>query len=120
MFKLPMKVLAFYPPIRGMDASTFNTFRIGLKPSRTFKRGETVLLVDNKEGIAFGRAKVIGIHTGQLACLAREYGHQNHNQLHDPLNAHYAIVVALTKRYGPHKVNATRKFTVIELRRLKT
>lgn len=116
--RFPIPVLEFYPPMKGLDGR-FNTFRLGLASSRRMKKGDYVLLIDKRTSAAFAKAKVTGVHTGTLREMASLYAAQNHNQRDDPEHASENIVIALTKRYGPQMVNPDKKFTVIELWRLK-
>lgn len=112
----PTYVLDFYPPMKGLEGE-FNTFRLGKKWATRLKKGSKVLLVDSKENILIGKAKVIEVHLGTLEDMLLKHAHNNHNWCHlkagDAIDALYA---SLKKRYGPHIATVTKPTSVIYLK----
>lgn len=110
-----MYVINFSPPMSGLFDS-FNTFRLGVRYSKLLKVGDRVLLINAKSLEVIGEAIVNGVIVGQLGVLAGLYAHENHNQRDsDSEGAKTRLIANMTKRYGPHLVNETKKVTVIQL-----
>lgn len=111
-------ILEFSPPMTGFE-TFFNTFRLGIAWSKRLAPGMKVLLVDKKNHTAFGIAEVINIKTGKLGELAPIHAYMNHNQLHTSrAEAPRRLIEGSIKRYGPHKCNENKLFTVIYLKRI--
>lgn len=100
----------------GLEGS-FNTFRLGLRYSKTLKPGDKVLLIDKSKMLCFGRATVKKVTVGILRDMANLYAHDNHNQKDTaPEEAPDRLVENMIKRYGPHICNENKKVTVIYLK----
>lgn len=113
---MQVHVIDFSPPATGFE-TFFNTFRLGIAWARRLQPGERVLLMDNKQHIVFGAAEVISVKIGPLGEMAAVHAAYNHNQLGKP-DAAANLIAASIKRYGPHKVNVDKKYSVIYLRRI--
>lgn len=111
-----LHVIDFSPPMEGFE-SFFNTFRLGTAWSKRVQVGERVLLMDNKLHTVFGIAEVVSIKVGPLGAMAAMHAAFNHNQLGkaDPARR---LIEGTIKRYGPHRTNVDKKYTVIYLRRI--
>jgi hypothetical protein len=115
-----MYVIEFEPPVDNV-VGNFNTFRIGLKWSKTLKPYEHVLLMDTKKKFVFGKAVVMEIMTGKLNEMAKLYAHQNHNQKHvlPPESPADRLIANMQKRYGPHIATLEKQTTVLFLHRFQ-
>lgn len=111
-----LHVIDFSPPAVGFDGF-FNTFRLGVAWAKRVSVGERVLLMDNKQHLAFGLAEVISIKTGPLGEMAATHAVFNHNYLGSE-DAAASLIAGTIKRYGPHRTNVDKKYTVIYLRRI--
>lgn len=111
-----LHVIDFSPPMEGFE-SFFNTFRLGTAWSKRVQVGERVLLMDNKLHTVFGAAEVAAIHVGKLGEMAAQHAALNHNQLGKE-DAAGRLIEGTIRRYGPHRTNVDKKYTVIYLRRV--
>lgn len=113
---MQVRVIDFSPPATGFD-TFFNTFRLGIAWAKRVSPGERVLLMDNKQHIVFGLAEVVAVKVGRLGEMAAIHAGFNHNQLGN-INAAADLIAGTIKRYGPHRTNVEKKYTVIYLRRV--
>lgn len=104
--------------MQGFDG-TWNTFRLGKKLGNSLLPGQKVLLMNNKESVIFGVARVSRVIVGRLGELVPEHARHNHNQKANPEGAEERIVAALKKHYGPMLVSETRWCSVIYLERVE-
>lgn len=113
------KIIEFAPPLLGMEL-VFNTFRIGGKLAKELKPGDTVILADSKNKIAFGQARVESIDFGELWEMCMQHASRNHLEqgFDDKTNSPARIYGVLQKFYGPQIVNPNKKSTVVYLRRI--
>jgi hypothetical protein len=113
---MELHVIDFSPPMSGFE-SFFNTFRLGIAWAKRVQVGELVLLMDNKAHTIFGCAEVISVKVGKLGEMAALHAAFNHNQL-GAENPAAKLIEGTIKRYGPHRVNVDKKYTVIYMRRV--
>ncbi|MEJ7806016.1 MAG: hypothetical protein WKG03_08885 [Telluria sp.] len=112
-------VIGFIPPVAGVDKE-FNTFRLGLKLSKTLQVGSKVFLMDEKAKIVFGSAEVTDIVSGELGELCLLHAATNHRELaNDPIGAPERLYKYIEKLFGPHIVNPKKNTTVVFMRRLE-
>ncbi len=116
---MEVRVIGFAPPIVGVEKS-FNTFRIGSFYTKNLKEGEEVLLLNEKEKMIFGRARVSKIDDGKLRELCLIHAHMNHSHLHvDPSQAPAMLFKKLQRLYGPHIAEPNKRATVVYLERIE-
>lgn len=109
------RVIGFIPPVIGVEEG-FNTFRLGGFYSKHLSPGEEVFLLNEKEKIVFGRARVESVETGKLGELCLIHGHKNHTELaNDQDSAPARLFATLQKIYGPHIATPQKKACVIYL-----
>lgn len=112
-------VVGFIAPIIGVDGE-FNTFRLGTFYSKRLSPGDEVLLLNEKERMVFGKARVESVETGPLGEMCLIHAHKNHTELgNDPNTAPERLNDTLRKIYGPHIAQVTKKTTVLYLKRLE-
>ncbi len=111
-------VIGFAPPMQGFEGE-WNTFRLGKKLGNQLVPGQEVFLMDNKESVIFGAARVSRVIVGRLGEMAQLHARHNHNQKANPEGAEERIVVALKKRYGPQMVDENRWVSVIYLEKIE-
>ena len=116
---MQVQLIGFRPPIVGLE-NEFNTIRLGQTLAKRLKAGELVLLMCEKDKIAFGRATVVDIVTGELKQLCLLHGRFNHTELgrDDPEHSPDRLFAFIQKIYGPHIATEHKKSCVIYLRRL--
>ena len=115
---MEIRVIGFIPPIIGTE-DEFNTFRIGEKLAKTLKVGEEVFLMDEKEKLVFGKARVEAIEVGKLGEMCLIHAHKNHTELaKDPNTASERLFKTIQRIYGPHIAEPHKKTTVLYLKRL--
>lgn len=113
------RVIGFIPPIVGLEGQ-FNTFRVGGFYQKNLSPGETVLLLNEKEKMVFGRAVVESIDYGPLGEMLLIHAHKNHTEIgNDPTDAPQRLMETIRKIYGPHIATLTKKTTVIYCKRLE-
>jgi hypothetical protein len=113
------RVIDFIPPIVGTEGQ-FNTFRIGGFYAKHLQQGEEVFLMDSKAREVFGKAVVERVEVGRLAELCAEHAAMNHTEIDAPDGKHAERLMALLQKInGPHIATATKKATVVYLRRLE-
>lgn len=111
--------IGFVPPVIGTEGE-FNTFRLGTFYSKHLSPGDEVYLLNEKEKIIFGRAKVLSVELGKLGEMCLVHGHKNHTELqNDTIDAPKRLFALLQKLYGPHIATVEKKATVIYLKRLE-
>lgn len=116
---MEMRVIGFIPPVVGVE-DEFNTFRLGGFYTKHLSPGDEVLLLNEKEKMVFGRARVEKIDTGGLGEMCLLHAHKNHTELaNDPTDAPGRLHETLRKIYGPHIATLTKKTTVVFLKRLE-
>lgn len=114
-----LPIISFLPPVTGV-AAEFNTFRLGLKLAKVLAPGDMVLLVNRKDEVAFGSARVIAIHTGELWPLCVAHAARNHRELGAPAEgAPERLFAYLQRLFGPQIAVHNKKTTVLYLRRIK-
>ena len=106
--------------MEGID-DIFNTIRVGKTWMKRIAPGDTVLLMDKKRSVIFGKARVQSILSGKLNAIEEDHARYNHNQKN---NADIAIAPArlrinLRKRYGPQIIHDNKIVTVIYMKRLE-
>ena len=112
-----MRVIGFIPPIIGLE-NRFNTFRLGTALSKRLCPGEEVILLNEREKIAFGKAIIEKVDVGRLDEMCALHAKNNHLELGQSSEESAARLYAvLQKIYGPHIVTPTKKATVIYCRR---
>lgn len=112
-------VIGFIPPVIGVE-SEFNTFRLGGFYSKRLSPGDEVFLLNEKEKMVFGRAKVESIETGSLGELCLIHAHKNHTELaNEPNAAPERLFALLQKIHGPHIATPKKKACVIYLKRIE-
>lgn len=113
------RVVGFIPPIIGVD-ELFNTFRLGGFYTKNLKVGEEVFLLNEKEKLVFGKARVESLETGPLGEMCLIHGHANHTELaNDPIAAPERLFKTIQKIYGPHIAKPNKKTTILYLRRIE-
>lgn len=113
-----VRVVNFVAPVVGVD-SDFNTFRLGSFYAKRLLPGETIFLLNEKERIVFGKAKVMSVEVGPLGEMCMIHAHKNHTELdNDPMTAPERLNDTLRKLYGPHIAKLNSKTTVIYLKRM--
>jgi len=113
------RVIGFYPPVLGTEEE-FNTFRLGGFYTKHLSPGEEVFLLNEKEKLIFGRARVQRIETGKLAEMIQAHAADNHAVLDGERElAPDRLMAILTKFYGPHIATPTKKTTVVYMRRIE-
>ena len=111
------RVIGFTPPVIGVE-DRFNTFRIGGFYEKRLSPGEIVYLLNEKEKMVFGKAVVEKIDCGKLAEMCVIHGHLNHTELaNDPADAGARLFATMQKIYGQHVATASKKTTVVFLKR---
>lgn len=120
--------LDFSPPMFGLDARQWNTFRLGRVWTERLNLGDRVYLLNKRIMHVFGAAIVEGLHVGPLIDMAREHARFNHNQLirrKGVLRSRSSVRIAkeqlmenMRRRYGLHIATDSKLCTVIYLRRL--
>ena len=112
-------VVGFIPPIVGVEEE-FNTFRIGSFYQKRLSPGDEVLLLNEKEKIVFGRARVESIDVGSLGEMLLIHAHKNHTELaNDSNTAPERLHETIRRIYGPQIATLTKKTTVIYMKRLE-
>lgn len=115
---MDIRVIGFIPPIIGVEGE-FNTFRIGGFYAKHLSPGETIFLLNEKEKIVFGKAKVKAVDVGSLGEMLLIHSAGNHTELaNDPATAPERLVRTVQKIYGPHIATLNKKTTVITLERI--
>jgi hypothetical protein len=110
-----MQQLKFSYPRRGLVGS-FNTFRLGLAPSRNLKPGEQVELVAARTGKHLGYATVQSLHTGSLDTMASAHAALAHNWKDHPAEQRAELLKgSMKKRYPPGRCADDSAVTVIYL-----
>lgn len=113
-----VRVINFVAPVVGVG-SDFNTFRVGSFYAKRLLPGETVFLLNEKERIVFGKAKVVSVEVGPLGEMCLIHAHKNHTELdNEPATAPERLNDTLRKIYGPHIAKLTSKTTVVYLKRI--
>jgi hypothetical protein len=116
---MEMRIISFIPPIIGTEGE-FNTFRLGSFYFKNLKIGEEVFLLNEKEKLVIGRARVMAIEQGTLDDMCQIHGHKNHTELkNEREGAGDRLLVTMKKIYGPHIAVPTKKVTVLYLQRLE-
>ena len=116
---MEVRVIGFVAPVIGVEGE-FNTFRLGTFYSKRLHPGDEVFLLNEKEKIVFGKARVERIDVGPLGEMCVIHGHQNHTELaNDPMTAPERLMGTIRKIYGPHIATMEKKTTVIFLKRLE-
>ena len=112
------KVIGFIPPLVGLEGE-FNTFRMSLALSKQLSIGEQVFLMNTKTQMIFGTAKVTRIETGILEELCARCAADNHSEIamRDKQNSPKRLLELVTRIYGPHICQPTKKSTVVYLKR---
>jgi hypothetical protein len=114
-----IRVIGFVAPIIGTK-DEFNTFRLGSFYAKRLSPGDEVLLLDEKEKMVFGRARVQSIYAGGLDEMCAIHAHKNHTELaNDSSTAPERLSEAIRKIYGPHIATIHKKTTVIYLKRIE-
>lgn len=114
-----IRVIGFVAPIIGTE-DEFNTFRLGSFYAKRLSPGDEVLLLDEKEKMVFGRARVQSIYAGGLDEMCAIHAHKNHTELaNDSGTAPERLSEAIRKIYGPHIATIHKKTTVIYLKRIE-
>jgi hypothetical protein len=112
------RYIEFAEPV-GLEGR-FNTFRLGLFYSKHLLPEETVYLLNLKEKIVFGTAKVERVEVGSLREMCDVYGHQNHTELaNDEEGAADRLYATIIKLYGPHIALPNKKTSIIFMKRLE-
>lgn len=125
LIRFPVYALNFTPPMEGLDAERFATFRLGRKWMKRVRCGEGVLLLDGKSMRIFDERIVSSMEVGPLKQMALAHGTWSHNQLVRGEKRKSTRVAAarlmenMRKRYGPHIATDNRLCTVIYLVRAK-
>lgn len=113
------RVVGFIPPVVGIE-DEFNTFRLGGFYAKHLSPGDEVLLLNEKEKMVFGRARVEKVEVGGLGEMLLIHAHKNHTELaNDPNTAPERLHDTIRKIYGPQIATLTKKTTVIYLKRIE-
>ncbi|MCL2874694.1 MAG: hypothetical protein FWF12_00065 [Betaproteobacteria bacterium] len=111
------RVIGFIPPIIGTEGE-FNTFRLGGFYHKNLSIGETVLLLNEKEKMVFGRATVQRIGFGKLGEMLALHAATNHTEIgNDSETASERLGETIRRIYGPHIATPNKKTTVIFMKR---
>ena len=114
-----LHVVGFIPPVIGVD-DEFNTFRLGGFYQKHLSPGDEVLLLNEKEKMIFGRAKVQSIEVGCLGEMLLIHAAKNHTEIgNDPNTAPERLHETIRRIYGPHIATLTKKTTVLYMKRLE-
>lgn len=116
---MKIHVIGFVAPIIGVENS-FNTFRMGTFYLKRIFPGDDVLLLNEKEKMVFGRARVEKIVAGPLEEMCEKYAETNHTEVNNTLEgASERLYLVLKRLYGPHIAAPSKKATVIFLKRIE-
>lgn len=114
--------LRFGYPRRGLDGA-FATFRLGARAAQSYPVDSVVELVDSRTMKLLKRAVVTSVDTGELAAMARLYGHLAHNWKEHPSEERPELLIASMKKrykhYGPSRCSENSICSVICLKEIE-
>ena len=114
--------IRFSYPRRGLDGD-FATFRLGARAAQSYPVDSVVELVDSRTMKLLKRAVVTSVDTGELAAMARLYGHLAHNWKEHPSEERPELLIASMKKrykhYGPSRCSENSICSVICLKEIE-